>query len=220
MTRPHHNPWLDVPAADYEAHMADPAVGQLSFLSRVFREALETHRPERLVILGCTTGNGFEHIDPDVTKRIVGIDISDAYLDVARRRFAARLPGLELICSDVLDVELDPERCDLIAASLFFEYIDPAAVLRQCARWLRPGGVLVTVLQLPCDASPAVSTTSITSVRSLEPIMRLVPPDRFEAEAREAGFTPIDARTEMLDSGKPFHVTSLRRNAATPACRR
>jgi ubiquinone/menaquinone biosynthesis C-methylase UbiE len=210
------NPWLDVPAHDYEAHMSDATVGQLPFLSRVFREALAKHRPEHLAILGCTTGTGFEHIDPAVTKRIVGIDINDAYLDVARRRFSPQLLGLELICSDVLDVKLEPCSIDLIAASLFFEYVDPPAVLHHCARWLRPGGVLATVLQLPCDASPAVSTTAITSVRCLEPIMRLVSPERFATDARKAGFTTSESRTETLASGKPFQIMTLRRDVATP----
>jgi hypothetical protein len=30
------------------------------------------------VVLGCATGNGFEHIDPLVTRRVVEIDINPA----------------------------------------------------------------------------------------------------------------------------------------------
>ena len=37
------NPWLHIPAADYEAHMDSPNVAQLSFLGSTFKEALEHH---------------------------------------------------------------------------------------------------------------------------------------------------------------------------------
>ena len=58
------NPWLTIPAEDYEAHMASPEVGQLQVLNQLFKMVLEEHRPESLAVLGCSTGNGFEHIDP------------------------------------------------------------------------------------------------------------------------------------------------------------
>jgi hypothetical protein len=41
------NPWLSIPAADYEAHMASPEVGQLPFLNAVFMETLTKLRPSK-----------------------------------------------------------------------------------------------------------------------------------------------------------------------------
>jgi hypothetical protein len=72
------NPWLSIPAADYEAHMASPEVGQLQFLNAVFKETLARQRPKSLLVPGCATGNGFEHIDFTVTRRIVAVDINPA----------------------------------------------------------------------------------------------------------------------------------------------
>jgi len=38
------NPWLEIPEADYVAHMSSPAVGQRPVLSRLLGEALERVR--------------------------------------------------------------------------------------------------------------------------------------------------------------------------------
>jgi SAM-dependent methyltransferase len=81
------NPWLTVPASDYEGHMT--AAGQLPALSAIFRGVYLEQRPRRVTVLGCATGNGFEHIDPAMTEEVIGVDINAAYLEVARKRFAA-----------------------------------------------------------------------------------------------------------------------------------
>ena len=78
------NPWLGIPAADYEGHMGDPRVAQLRLLGDVFEESLREFRPAAVVVPGCATGNGFERIDPAATRRIVGIDINPEFLALAR----------------------------------------------------------------------------------------------------------------------------------------
>lgn len=60
--------------------MASPGVKQLQFLNRVFQELIQTHRPVAIAVPGCSTGNGFEHIDLQITRRVVGIDIHPEYL--------------------------------------------------------------------------------------------------------------------------------------------
>jgi hypothetical protein len=66
------NPWLSNSAEEYEAHMASAEVGQHQVLSQLFKTVLEEHRPLSLATLGCSTGNGFEHIDPATTRWVVG----------------------------------------------------------------------------------------------------------------------------------------------------
>jgi len=66
------HPWLTIPAEDYEAHMASAEVGQHQVLSQLFKTVPEEHRPLSLATLGCSTGNGFEQIDPTKTRRVVG----------------------------------------------------------------------------------------------------------------------------------------------------
>jgi hypothetical protein len=63
------NPWLDIPEADYVGHMTSPAVGQRPVLGRLMGEVLETVRPNVVLVLGCSTGNGLEYVNLAVTSR-------------------------------------------------------------------------------------------------------------------------------------------------------
>ena len=204
------NPWLTIPAADYEGHMALPEVGQLRALSELFGEAYRDLRPERVAALGCATGNGFEHIDPRITSQVVGVDINPQYLEVARTRFAQRLPGLQLLTADLATCELAASAFELISAALVFEYLRPPPLLRRIAGWLAPAGALATVLQLPGDACAHVTPTKFRSLERLAPVMRLVEPDEFLAAAGAAGLAAYREREIPLPGGKRFLVLLLR----------
>ena len=54
------NPWLTIPLADYEAHMALPQVGQARLLADLFAAELRVGSPSSVAVLGCAGGNGFE----------------------------------------------------------------------------------------------------------------------------------------------------------------
>jgi SAM-dependent methyltransferase len=152
------NPWLRIPVSDYEGHMGHPAVQQLPYLSAVFQEVLLEFQPKDIAVLGCSTGNGFEHI-PTSTRKIIGVDINPQYLDVVRQRYGDRLPGLDLICADIFNCTIAAHSIDLIHGALIFEYVDPAPAMERVATWLRPGGVFSAVLQLPsADGSPVTET--------------------------------------------------------------
>lgn len=209
MTTPDRNPWLSIPVADYEGHMGSPEVQQLGYLNGVFREALAEARPATLAVPGCTTGNGFEHV-PAGTRRIVGIDIHPGYLDTLRERFADRLPGLELYRADLRDPSLAFDSLDLVHCALVLEYVPPEEAVARFAGWLRRGGMLSVVLQLPSGGHAPVTETSFTSVRVLEPCLRLVPPERLDELAAAAGLCAIRRRTDTLPTGKQFFVAFYR----------
>jgi SAM-dependent methyltransferase len=82
------NPWLTIPAADYEGHMGPAGVGQLAPLQDIFARVYRELRPARVAVLGCGTGNGLDAIDPAVTERLVGVDLNPEYIALARRRHA------------------------------------------------------------------------------------------------------------------------------------
>jgi hypothetical protein len=73
-------PWLKIPAEDYESHMSLPDVAQAQALNSLMASALKVYRPDSIAVMGCTTGNGFEHIDQSHTHRVIGVDINTAYL--------------------------------------------------------------------------------------------------------------------------------------------
>jgi len=208
------NPWLSVPAADYEGHMGSPGVRQLEFLSRTFGELLAEFEPAAIAVLGCATGNGFERVEPGRIRRLVGLDINHEYLDLCRERYANRIPVLELVCEDVASFEFESRSMDFIHAALFLEYVDPAVVVEKASRWLRPGGILAAVLQLPVEKRGNVSDTGFTSLMTLEPVIALVEPGHLECIVQRYGFSRVKSARETLGSGKEFFVGVYRLEAS------
>jgi SAM-dependent methyltransferase len=197
------NPWLSIPAADYEAHMSLPRVGQLGALSSIFAGVYRMHQPARLLVLGCTTGNGLEHVDAKTTRQVALVDINPAYLGLAGQRHGQRLPKLEL---RQLDLGFDPLPTgpwDLVYAGLLFEYVKPEVLLPKIAGVLAPGGRLLTVLQLPTVDGP-ISKTPYSSIGLLAPILRLVEPADFQACCEENALAQEREWRHDLPSGKQF----------------
>ncbi|MCX5754095.1 MAG: class I SAM-dependent methyltransferase [Candidatus Krumholzibacteria bacterium] len=208
------NPWLSISAADYEGHMGSPGVRQLEFLSRVFGGLMREFEPESVVVLGCATGNGFEHIEGGRVRRLVGLDINPEYLDVCRTRYGENIPGLELVRANFVSFDLEAASIDFVHAALFFEYVDPAAAVEKISRWLKPLGILAVVLQLPNDSCGTVSETVFTSLKALEPTIRLVDPALFARLVREHGFSELRSARETLASGKEFFLGVYRFESA------
>ncbi len=211
--RAQRSPWLAVPAADYEGHMASPNVRQLQLMSRVFGELLREFEPRSVGIVGVATGNGLERIDPARVRRVVGIDINPEYLVIARERHGARIPGLELRCTDAARARIAPRSLDLVYAALIFEYVDPAVLVPRIASWLRPDGVLAAFLQLPVAGHGKVSETPFRGVRVLEPVIHLVEPARFREIALASGLAEIRSRTRGPKAGKRFFLGLYRRES-------
>jgi SAM-dependent methyltransferase len=199
------NPWLSIPASDYEGHMASPSVQQLQYLGSVFEDLIATYRPLDLAVLGCATGNGFDRIPPE-THTVIGLDINPEYLELARARHAERLPGLELVCADFAAYTPEPRSLDLIYAGLFLEYVEPAVVFAKSASWLRPHGILAVVVQLPAARAGPITATCYSSLKALEPVLRLVDPREVARLAIAQGFTVAYDRKDTLPTGKELSV--------------
>jgi SAM-dependent methyltransferase len=139
------SPWLDVPEVDYVGHMSSPTVNQRSVLSRLMGDALESVRPRTMLVLGCSTGNGLEHVNPEVTTRVAVMDLNPEYL----RRLGERFPNpgfeLDVQWADLADAVLEPQAFDLVHAGLVLEYLEWPLLLPRVATTLKFGGVLSVV---------------------------------------------------------------------------
>lgn len=204
------NPWLRIPAAEYEAHMASPGVMQAQLLSRLLRESLGRWRPSSVAVLGCSAGNGFEHLRGEGLERVVAIDVNPEYVEKVRLRYADLVPGLETVCADIAAVELGPASIDLVSCALVLEYVDPEVVLAGAARWLRPGGVLSVVLQLPSRSLAEITPTAYESLRRLEGFMRLVDPAETDRIASSRGLERVLDERIRLETGKEFRLAEYR----------
>jgi SAM-dependent methyltransferase len=201
------NPWLSIALADYEAHMALPQVGQAELLAQVLGRAVRRYAPRSVAVLGCAGGNGFDGVPAGT--RLVGIDVNPDYVAVARERHGARA-GLELYVGDV-SAELPFAPVELAFAGLLFEYVDSAAALSSLAAKLVPGGVLVTVLQLPSAAVAEITPSPYRSLAALAPCMTLVAPGVLEETARTLGFAAVHSEIQTASGGKQFAVQTYRR---------
>ena len=207
------NPWLTIPLADYEGHMALPSVGQAGMLSRVLGQLLTRFTPRSVALIGCAGGNGFEAVAAAGIERLVGIDINPAYVEDARARFADRVPGLNLYCADIEQSLSFIAPVDLVYAALVFEYVDVGRALANLCGLCQPGGVTAALLQLPKAGVASVSSSPFTSLQDLSAIMCLVPPQDFLATAAGLQFDMLSEEVIALESGKQFCLLVLRRAA-------
>jgi len=180
-------PWLGIPASDYEEHMGPEGADQLAVLNELFRDIYNDVYPKNLLVLGCGTGNGLEHVDRTVTQRAVGIDINSRYLEIARQRHNQLSQTMEFMCLCLEECDFKPASFDLIHAALMFEYVDPAYALSRIANWLKPNGVFSFAIQLPSGKQGVVTDTGVTSMQELEEVIQLVEPEPFLKTAARIG---------------------------------
>jgi predicted TPR repeat methyltransferase len=198
------NPWLQIPAEDYEGHMSSNNVGQLKVLSEIFRKGVSEYNPESIMLLGCATGNGLEHLKGVET--VVGVDVNPEYIEKCRSRFIMKLPRLNLICADIDTFDYQAESFDLIHAALIFEYLEVESLLKKAFGWLNRGGYLSAVLQLESKVTSAISETGFSSLKILQPIHKLVDPNIFVNRCTEIGFREIKNYEVLLPGEKKFIV--------------
>ena len=197
------NPWLSIPLKDYEGHMSSPGVQQLTALAELFKRALDYCVPGSVAVLGVAGGNGLEQIDGTVTKRIVGVDINQCYLDEVQRRFGfGRLTGLELYCGDLAEWELSIPPVALVHAALIFEHAGLGLALEHALSLVAPGGHLSVVLQLPSDHEEGVTPTGYISMQTLKEDFALIDREEFQRLLRQKGFELVEQEDRPLPGGK------------------
>jgi SAM-dependent methyltransferase len=98
--------------------------------------------------LGCGTGQTTAALAPFIG-RVIAVDESSAMLSAARRRLAER-ENVELRSGRLEDLPVEDGELDAAMLSLVLHFVvDPAAVLAEAARALRPGGRLLVVDMVP-----------------------------------------------------------------------
>lgn len=112
---------------------------------RFFDEHVQAKPGERLLDVGCGTGIALDHLPEGID--YVGVDLSEAYIADAQRRYGAQGRGRFASC-DVSEVQ---EQCggpyDVVLAKGLLHHLDDAQVrtlLRDVAPLLAPGGRVVT----------------------------------------------------------------------------
>lgn len=211
------NPWLRIPAEDYEGHMR--AAGQAEVLRNLFARAYLAVRPRRLAILGCTTGTDFEYVDPSITEESVGIDLNSEYLTIARTRLSQSRLRSTFLLGDLMEVDLPVAHFDLIHVALVLEYVDPVRLFSRVQAWLADGGTCSVISQEPATNLPAVTPTGYDSLKALSACMVPRTAQEIERLGAEAGLR-LEARTDVsLPSGKMLVSSTFEKRRAAAATR-
>jgi len=207
------NPWLSIPLEDYEGHMGSAGVRQLMVLAELFQYALDCCLPESVAVLGVAGGNGLERIDCATTKRIVGVDINQRYLNQVQRRFAT-LGGLELHCRDLADRDFSLAPVALVHAALIFEHVGLGHALQNAVSLVASGGRLSVVLQLPSQDEQGVASTNYTSMQKLKQDFVLIDIAEFQHLLEQKGFQLVQQERRSLPAGKALWLGVFARGAS------
>ncbi|MEM6392069.1 MAG: metalloregulator ArsR/SmtB family transcription factor [Planctomycetota bacterium] len=159
-----------------------------SFTTRSFAGLLPDHYT--VVDLGCGTGSTLADLAPWVTQ-VIGIDRSKPMLEAAAAR-TADLPNVDLHHGDLEALPIPDQSADAALLILVLAYLDdPAPVLAEMHRILKPGGIALVIdlleherddfrrdmEQVRCGFAPAHLTNLLTSAGFTTPRAHPLPPE-------------------------------------------
>lgn len=195
------NPWLKISPLDYENHMIE--VGQAQVLNELIKNSLNRYKPYSFALLGCSTGNGLEHIDSKTTKIVNVIDIIPEYLKIAQKRYGSQLYKLIIHNIDIENDELSIKNVELFFVGLVLEYVDVQLALEKIINTLSNNGVLAIVIQQTKDES-FVSSTKYQSLEKLSLISHEVDAVKMDSYLRQNNMKLVERKIIKLTKEKVF----------------
>lgn len=114
----------------------------------ILESMLPDFRGKRVLDLGCGFGWHCRYAAEHGASEVVGIDLSQRMIDVARQR--NNLPSIEYRRIAIEDFGFDPGTFDVVVSSLAFHYLESFDdVCEKVYRCLRPGGTFVFSVEHP-----------------------------------------------------------------------
>jgi hypothetical protein len=196
------NPWLNISLEDYERHMSHDSVGQSRLLNSLTKKYLDKIKPQTAIFLGIAGGNGLEHIDNNITQRVIGIDINPDYLHTVFTRYNHAIDFLELLNLDIVKNSESICKADFVWAALILEYTGIEKLLEFSANNIRRDGHLIVSIQSNNNNKQSVSPTGIESIKKAGEIFSIVNPDVLLSKASKTGFMQIGKEESALPNGK------------------
>ena len=170
--------------------------------------ALRAHLPcASLLDAGCGDGRYFHVIAADPpTERLAGCDISERILATARK--TAERVGLapELVRANVESLPFEDDSFDLVFCTQVLEHLlSPAEGVRELARVLRPGGVLLLSADHAQNTvtrvlyAPRLAVVGLLGMRNRHAPV-LFPEHRFAVEELERTLTDAGLAVEHVET--------------------
>jgi ubiquinone/menaquinone biosynthesis C-methylase UbiE len=129
------------------ASYLDAVSGILQARKHASIHALELQAGERAIDVGCGLGDEVRLLSDAVgpTGRVVGVDLSGELLAAARARHGRR-PSIRFVQADAHRLPFADHEFDAARIERTLQHVaDPAAVVREIARIVRPGGRIVAL---------------------------------------------------------------------------
>ena len=172
------------------------------------REALGSVAEPTVVDLGCGVGGSLCYLAARLPVRGAGVTLSpvQARLAAERIRAAGLQDRVRCVEGDYADPGLDLPAADLVyAIESFVHGPDPAGFFAQCARILRPGGLLLICDDVLRPAGDRAARRTVDRFRRGWRINTLLDREALRALAGNAGFEhrSTDDLTPFLELGRP-----------------
>lgn len=128
-------------AQTYEQHDALQREVQQSLLERL---DFYLESPARVLDVGAGTGRGTALLKKRYPKaEVIAVDLALPMLQMAKKH-SAWLKPFQRVCAEATHLPFPDHSVDVLHSSLCFQWIDNlAALFNECARVLKPGGLLV-----------------------------------------------------------------------------
>lgn len=192
------NPWLLIPASDYEMHMSDNSVKQLQTLNKIMNEQIESYAHNKIAIFGVATGNGLEHVKK--AELVYAVDINNNYLEICKQKYR-NLNNVQYFCMNIEKDDYFFNMVNLVICNLIFEYVNEELVIKKISKILSSEGVLSIVIQKN-NRNSFVSKTKYKSLNGLNKIHHDIDENEIIKILNFNGFTVINRVEYKLPNGK------------------
>ena len=172
-------------------------------LAEITKEFSKYRQTNRLLDVGCGAG-GLLEAARDQGWKAQGVDVSETAVKHVRSL------GFNAFHGELQDAKLSDQDFDVITAGELLEHVfDPAAVLKEMARLLRPGGLLWTTTPHCRGLSGRILGLKWSTVSPPEHL-QLFSVSGLRTVLNQAGFREVTLKTE---GANPFEIVKMRQSS-------
>lgn len=208
-----NNPWNKIDANAYDAHMGHANVAQLQMQKKILREQFEIISDSKkstaiVAILGITNGNGLECVNELNIGTVIGIDISENFLDECKRRYHYLGSTLKLERIDLVNersrASIILNDTDLIIANIVIEHIHLDNFIRLIKSLKKFNRIISCVIQYNSDGNVVSSSGYESTFNEILPTVQEIGKDDIIEQMKTIGYLLQYSKDYILQNGKIF----------------